>query len=777
MSFVVGVEDPKLRAALEASRQAEKSAAKIGALAMEMINGDADIFSITQSNLKDRKEISTMSGRLSSFHRPTLYDIMNERDVKRAMDDFDSNKESYDNDYNSGHGGNEAAGGDEGGGRGALMAMIAARGPRLPPPPGGDAGDEGGGRSALMSMIAARGPRLPPPPGVGGADSGGDTEGRGALMSMIAARGPRLPPPPGAAGGGGGDGGPRPRLALPPRGKTPEQLAAEAAAKAAEEAENAKYPPKPAYTPSMKMRGLFWTRMKGSEAADTIWTKVPEARLQADELERLFGDEKSGKTAMAKRRGSTTGGPEDGDMDPDAEADAKPSKNVSLFDSKRTQNVCIAVRKLRMTPKEIADEALKLDEKIMTKAAIDCMLLVAPTDEEITAVSNFPGGATDLDLTGRVFFELKRIPRLVLRLEIMKTSLEWLNGFEQLADEVNTLDAAVDELRLKETEQPLIRVLSQVLYVGNYMNSGTGRAQAHGVRLDVLVKLANMKQNNDSKLTLLHYIAKKTMNEDSKDGEFYSNWVHLWNAPKISVRQVDSDLKALAADLNIMRTERTRCTSGTDKDSPMFTTLVAKINAFLSEAEPKLASLQTRVTAVSSKIQKARAYYGHVSDPSSGECQNAAFFSILATFAAMYVKCKEDILSVKLEAEKKAKAEAEKQEKAARRFSVKPEDLENKKLSAIPADRKPAVKDADRQAHSKDGAVTPPSSGSGTSDGSFRRPSLKSTGFKLFESVESDAAGSGDGNGASGAEASPASGDLSARAFNRSGRKADPFGV
>jgi hypothetical protein len=218
----------------------------------------------------------------------------------------------------------------------------------------------------------------------------------------------------------------------------------------------------------------------------------------------------------------------------------------------------------------------------------------------------------------------------------------------------------------------------------------------------------------------------------------------------------------------------------------MFIPLVAKINAFLSKAEPKLASLQTRVAAVSSKIQKARAYYGHVNDPNSGECQNAAFFGILATFSAMYVKCKDDILSVKLEAEKKAKAEAEKQEKAARRFSVKPEDLENLKLAVKPSDRsKPSAKDSDRWAAAKDGgAATPPNNGgsSSASDSStFRRPSLKSTGFKLFESIDGEASHVDSGSqstsaspATSGAESSPA---LSAKAFNRSDRKADVFGV
>jgi ElaB/YqjD/DUF883 family membrane-anchored ribosome-binding protein len=500
-----------------------------------------------------------------------------------------------------------------------------------------------------MSMIAARGPRLPPPPGAGGADGGGDTEGRGALMSMIAARGPRLPPPPGAAGG---DGGPRPRLALPPRGKTPEQLAAEAAAKAAEEAENAKYPPKPAYNPSMKMRGLFWTKMKGSETADTVWSTVEEETLPWSELEALFGDDKAGKVTLARRPAANDGTgveSEAGENSTELGAAGKSAapKNVALFDSKRVQNVSIAIKKLKMTPKEVADASIKLDPAVMTKAVIDCIQLIAPTEDEINMLDGHQGSPDDLDLTGRIFHELRSIPRLNIRLDIMKTTLEWMNGFEQLSDEVDVLDHSVDELQSKATEGRLKKVLGTVLAAGNYMNSGTGRAQAHGVRLDVLVKLANMKQNNDPKQTLLHYVVKKTMQDDPSGEEFCSSWANLWNAPKISLRQLETDLRGLSADLNKMKAERTKCNNETDASK--FTSLIERIQSFLSQAEPKLASLQTRVAAVSSKIQKARAYYGHVNDPNSGECQNAAFFGLITSFGTMYMKCKDEIINARIE--------------------------------------------------------------------------------------------------------------------------------
>lgn len=548
-------------------------------------------------------------------------------------------------------------------GKSALMAMIAARGPRLPPPPvqddsaGDSAGAEPDGKSALMSMIANRGPRLPPPPAQHdsvGDSAGAEPDGKSALMSMIANRGARLPPPPPRSdvGSAANDGEAKKSFSgFQPRA-VPKQSEAELKRIAEEEEENAKYPAKAEFHPSRKMRSLFWTKMKPSEAASTIWSSVPDVELEADELESLFCDEKAvvknavktikagqnsnSQVAIATQVNSTPAA---------ATAEAKEKlKNVALFDSKRTQNVAIGIKKLRMIPPQIVEVIIKMDPSELTKEVTNTLILLAPSATEIAVIQGYGGTGDELDLVGQLFYEMLRVPRVAQRLEIMKSSHEWMAGYEQLLDEVNTLTMAVSELATVDTKNHLQRVFGQTLAAGNYLNAGTARARAHGAKLDILLKLANLKQNGNPKATLLHYIVEKSSGSVEELPLFYSTWSGVWNAPRVNSRQLEADMRALAGDINIMKTEKARFTSAESSfPEHIREPLVSRITSFLATAEPKLHDLQTKCTAALKKVAETRAQFGDVKNPEDGEDACCSFFGLLVTFAEMYARAKSDI--------------------------------------------------------------------------------------------------------------------------------------
>jgi hypothetical protein len=566
-------------------------------------------------------------------------------------------------------------------GKAALMAMIAARGPRLPPPPAkkeeegaSDAapaagGDGGGGKAALMAMIAARGPRLPPPPAkkeegssdaapADPADAGGDGGGKSALMAMIASRGPRLPPPqrPAAESSGDASAETPPRRpnpfggGMPPRGPVgPSE--AELKKIAEEEAENAKYPAKPEYHPTRKMRSLFWTKLKPSEAAETMWSAVSDVELDWPELENLFCDEKAVakvvvSAAKAAAPQASVGGPAGAAAAAAAPEVKEKLKNVTLFDGKRTQNVSIGIKKLRMTPQEVVDAIIKMDPAQLTKEVTNTLLLLAPNATEIAVIQGYGGAAEELDLVGQLFHEMLRVPRVAQRLEIMKSTHEWAAGYEQLFDEVQTVKAAVQELTAEATTKTLHAVLARVLTVGNYLNAGTSRSKAHGVKLDILIKLANLKQNGNPKATLLHYVVEKSSSSDDESQLFYSGWCNVWNAPRINSRQLETDLRALAGDINITKAEKARFSaegSSATVRAEVKDPLVKRISAFLADAEPKLSALQTGCRDMLQSVAAARALYGDIKAGADGEDPCAAFFGLVVSFAELYARAHSDI--------------------------------------------------------------------------------------------------------------------------------------
>ena len=511
------------------------------------------------------------------------------------------------------------------------------------------------GKAALMAMIAARGPRLPPPPRCENSvepssserddDSNSGGSGKNALMAMIAARGPRLPPPPQASTSASQTKAPAP-FGLPrcaPTGPSEAELKK----KAEEEAEEAKYPPMPEYHPARKMRSLFWTKLKPSEAASTVWSSVQSNDLDWTELEKLFCDEKA---VLAKPKPQPV---ESKIVSSSATTDVTPTKptavkqklkNVALFDGKRTQNVSIGIKKLRMSPPEIVDTIIKMDPSKLTKEVTNTLLLLAPTATETAVIQGYGGDQDELDLVGQLFYEMLRVPRVAQRLEIMKSTHEWIPGYNQLLGEVNTLSESVQELKADSTVLPLKEVLAAVLSAGNYLNAGSSRSRAHGVKLDILIKLANLKQNGNPKGTLLHFIVDKSRTR-ADTSTFYSAWSAVWNAPRIHSRQLESDIRALAGDINIMKTERNRLVADTSGaiTPEVRDPLISRINTFLAESEQKLSSLQDKCKNVLTSVSEVRAYFGDTKGVADGEDPCSSFFGLIVTFSEMYARALADI--------------------------------------------------------------------------------------------------------------------------------------
>ena len=69
----------------------------------------------------------------------------------------------------------------------------------------------------------------------------------------------------------------------------------------------------------------------------------------------------------------------------------------------------------------------------------------------------------------------------------------WETDANAVSTQLGALSKACEELR--QSEHGLSMILAMVLTIGNYINGGTARGQAYGVKLDVLAKLSTIKTN------------------------------------------------------------------------------------------------------------------------------------------------------------------------------------------------------------------------------------------------------------------------------------------
>ena len=98
--------------------------------------------------------------------------------------------------------------------------------------------------------------------------------------------------------------------------------------------------------------------------------------------------------------------------------------------------------------------------------------------------------------------------------------------------------------------------MTDCYYKGNYLNGGTPRGQAYGVKLDFMAKLSTIKLNPIARSpegspailcgpTVLHFLAYQAEECAPDVLQIASTWENIWVASEISFDQMELDIKSL----------------------------------------------------------------------------------------------------------------------------------------------------------------------------------------------------------------------------------------
>lgn len=194
-------------------------------------------------------------------------------------------------------------------------------------------------------------------------------------------------------------------------------------------------------------------------------------------------------------------------------------------------------------------------EELSTEINDTILNLLLPTPEESAILKAYTGDVGNLDNTGRLFYYFAEIERLEERLKIQRIILSWDEDAKAILDMVHTVEEAVSELMSLDCLNPLRGILSTILSIGNYLNGGSHRGQAHGFKLDILLKLRDMRQSSRGRGNLLHCIIEEMKILHPNIPSFYENWKHLWRANKIDMLYVHELLGKLEKSLEFCYSE------------------------------------------------------------------------------------------------------------------------------------------------------------------------------------------------------------------------------
>jgi hypothetical protein len=383
-------------------------------------------------------------------------------------------------------------------------------------------------------------------------------------------------------------------------------------------------------TPSFKMKPLFWTKMKPKETKNTIWNGLEESELNWDDMHDLFRDNNANNKDSNKSKEVII---------------AKKPKYISLFDQKRTQSVSIQIAKLRLSPKQIYDQIIEMNDKVLDAERTESFIHILPTSEECKIINAYEGELTELDTIGKLFKLLVNIPDLNLKLESFLIKLTWIKDSNLVNQSLENVFEAINELNDKSSKSSLLSIFSIIITIGNYLNGGTNRGQAYGIKLDSLLKLENIKYTSKTG-NLLNYIAKeyKKLNVDLP--KFYDNWKQMNNMSQVNLKEIKINIKGLLDGLSYCKKEL----DFIDKEDE---SKIQKLNEIIKEFELNYDNIIKKFEYVIEIINNTLILFGEpIINFNNTNCSCQEFFTILLKFTKTYKTAveenEEDIIDVRL---------------------------------------------------------------------------------------------------------------------------------
>lgn len=469
--------------------------------------------------------------------------------------------------------------------------------PPPPPPPGGN--------------IGAPPPPPPPPPGSGPPPPPPPPGGP-----------PGPPPPPGAA-----------KVNIP-------QLK----------------PPVPDIKPSIKMKGLNWSKIPQMKVEQTVWGKflakpITENELQVNykELENLFGAvvPVSTKSAKAADEHAT-----------DKITEPKPN-SISFIEPKKQQNLGILFAKFKISTEELFDELLKQNEELFPEPILRVLLTSGiPSEEEIGNITEFLKKGKKIHLTKPDQFYLlaHEVPHLEVRLRCFVARLRFPVKCSELKPGAEQVLAAINDI---STSVELPRLLHILLALGNFINSGTFRGAAVGVKLDFLTKLTEVKAA-DNKSNLLHYLVKLISEKHPHLLHFGDKLKSVFEASKVGLQALKGEVNTLRRELQSLEPEVKGIAEEVQQQDNFHTaTFLDKMNKFLATESQEVSDLEEMFNSSTTKYEKLAELYGE--DPTA--TQPEEFFGMFSKFITSFEKACEEMAKEKEQEEKSSRREAEKKKR------------------------------------------------------------------------------------------------------------------
>uniref|UniRef100_A0A8C4TAQ3 Diaphanous-related formin 3 n=1 Tax=Erpetoichthys calabaricus TaxID=27687 RepID=A0A8C4TAQ3_ERPCA len=302
-----------------------------------------------------------------------------------------------------------------------------------------------------------------------------------------------------------------------------------------------------------------------------------------------------------------------------------------------------------------------------------------PEQEQLNALACFRNEYSSLSEPEQFGIVMSGVKRLRPRLNALLFKLQFEEQVNNIKPDIMAVNAACEEIKKSKS---FSRMLELVLFMGNYLNSGSRNAQSYGFDLSSLCKLKDTK-SVDQKTTLLLFVAEVCEEKFPEIIRFTDDLQHVEKASRVSAENLEKNLKQMERQLQQLEKDLETFPPAEETHDKFVTKIFAK---YAKEHYQKLVIMHSNMGLL---YQNLVEYFVIDSKKTTVE----EFFTDISNFRSMFMQAvKENVKRreaeekqrrVKMAKEKAEREKLERQQKKKRLLEMNAENDETGVMDSL----------------------------------------------------------------------------------------------
>ncbi|EOB02994.1 Protein diaphanous-like protein 2, partial [Anas platyrhynchos] len=402
------------------------------------------------------------------------------------------------------------------------------------------------------------------------------------------------------------------------------------------------------YKLEVSMKRINWSKVEPQEIAESsFWVKAEEDKFESPELFAklaiTFGTQVKAKKAIEETEEKKVA------------QSKKKIKELRVLDGKTAQNLSIFLGSFRLPYEEIKNIILEVDEEKLSESLIQNLVKNLPEQKELNALAELKDEYNDLAESEQFGVVMSSVKMLRSRLNGILFRLMFEEHVNNIKPDIMAVTMACEELKKSES---FSRLLELVLFLGNYMNSGSRNAQSLGFNISFLCKIRDTK-STDQKTTLLHFLAE-ICEENYRDIlKFPDELQHVESASKVSAQTLKSNLDSMNQQIQRLENDIENFPKTQDEHDKFVEKMSISFAESAREQYEKLSNMHNNMTKLYENLGE---YFSF--DPKAVSIEE--FFGDLSNFRTLFLEAlkennKRREMEEKMKRAKLAKEKAERE--------------------------------------------------------------------------------------------------------------------